>query len=137
MPSWKALFCCLGAAVTAYSQAPPPTAYVVSQVNSMFGPSVTQTISRSGSKAMMESVSPKEAGGSHTFTLYDLTAGTTTSWSAGSASACSAGKFSGDWGDPFVQSAAITSGLAKQNPKDMGAATVNGITRIQTSHKAE
>ncbi len=119
----SAAFALTAFAQAAYSQTPAlPDAYTVTQVNSMFGPPVTQTISRSGNKALVET-----ASAAHTMMLYDLAAGTTTSWSAANPTSCGSGKFSGDWGDPFVQSAGIAKDLMKQNPKDLGAATVNGL----------
>ena len=100
-----------------------PEAYTVTQVMSMFGPAINQTIYRSGPKVMVDQVSSPTT---HTRTLYDLQANTSTSWDVSNASAgCSAGKFSGDWGGPQFATAAD---LAQQNLKDTGAAeTINGF----------
>ena len=40
---------------------------------------------------------------------------------------CIAGTFSGAWGDPFADSIAEMADLVKQNPKQVGTETVNGI----------
>lgn len=96
-----------------------PASYTVTQVNSMAGTSVTQTIYRSGSKAVIDTDS------SHTRTLYDLEAHRNFTWYPADASSCSGGTFSGDWGDPFKTSAELTSEI--KGGKQLGSETVNGI----------
>lgn len=77
------------------SSAPP--AYTVTQVVSMFGPAVNQIVYRSGSKALVDQTS---GSGTHTRTLYDLQAHTSTTWDlANAAGGCSVANFSGDWGN--------------------------------------
>ena len=102
------------------SSAPP--AYTVTQVVSMFGPAVNQIVYRSGSKALVDQTS---GSGTHTRTLFDLQAHTSTTWDlANAAGGCSVANFSGDWGEP---SFATPDDLAKQNLKETGAETVNGF----------
>lgn len=125
----KALWCIAAAALAAYSQTPaPPSAYTATVVNSMFGPEVTQTISRSGSKAVVENVTPASAGGTDHIQLLDLTAGTSLTWDAAQpGNGCGTARFSGDWGDPFEQAKGLNAELAGQHPKETGTATVNGF----------
>jgi len=96
------------------AQPAAPTAYTVVQVNSMFGTPVEQTIYRDGSKALVQQKNLR--------TLYNLQTHTNQSWDA-TRGGCSNGTFGGDWGDPFAMSAEI----AKQNPKQTGAETINGV----------
>jgi hypothetical protein len=112
----------------------PPTAYIISQ---SVGPTGgTSTIYRSGSKALVEFVQPAQGDtpASRTLSLYDLTAGTNTSWSPdASPIQCSAGTFSGDWGDPFAMTAEVTKDIASGDIKPAGTETINGIaTQIYT-----
>jgi hypothetical protein len=68
------------------------------------------------------------APASRTFTLYDLATGANYTWNPdNSAVACSAGTFSGDWGDPFAGTAELQSGIAKGDLKPAGSETINGI----------
>jgi hypothetical protein len=101
-----------------------PTAYTVTVVNSMFGPPVTQTIYRNGSKAVIDLNTPAPAGGTatHVRSLYDLSAHTNQSWDlTDSSGGCSSGTFSGDWGDPFAGLVDVTTG------KMTGTETMNGF----------
>lgn len=122
---------CLTSAWTlALAQASPPTAYTVTEAVVGGTPGTTNTIRRSGSKAVSEVVQPAQGGtpASRTLTLYDLTAGTTVSWNPGATPpACSSGKFSGDWGDPFAMIADVNASVAKGELKPAGAETVDGI----------
>jgi hypothetical protein len=105
--------------------AKPPVAYSVTQTNSMFGPATSMVVYRDGSKALVDQ---RRTEGSHTRTLYDLAAGKSSSWDADSDSGgCSAGTFSGDWGDPFASSGEMAGELAKQHAKEVGAETIGGI----------
>jgi hypothetical protein len=110
---------------------PLPTTYTVTQVNSMMGPAVTETVYRSGSKALVDMTmppSPDKPKGFHTRALYDLQANTSFDWNLNQTPMpCSAGAFSGAWGDPFADSVAEMADLVKQNPKQVGTETVNGI----------
>jgi hypothetical protein len=115
-----------------WSQSAPPTVYTVTQSDSMMGPSLTQTISRSGSKAPIEQTmppSPERPKGLHTRSLYDLQANTSFTWDLNqSPMPCSTGTFSGSWGDPFSpDSLATPAVLTQQNAKAAGAETVNGF----------
>jgi hypothetical protein len=89
------------------------------------------TIYRSGLQILIEYKHPAQADGtpaSRSFNLYDLKAGTSHSWDpSGSPISCSAGTFSGDWGDPFAGGAELTPAIAKGDLKLVGPETLNGI----------
>jgi len=89
-----------------------PTAYRITLTNSTFGPTETITVSRSGSKALVDEVSSAKftvRPGVHTRTLYDLDAHTSTLYTWPNATGgCSTAPFSGDWGDPFTAAADYT-----------------------------
>jgi hypothetical protein len=106
-----------------------PTAYIITQVNSMMGLPVTMKIYRDGSKALIESSHASDGGKvAHTRTFYDLAAGTTVSWDADNAvSGCGNGKFRGSWGDPFEDSASMNADFAKDGAKETGSETLLGI----------
>jgi len=111
-------FCFAALACLLPAQPSAPAAYTVVQVNAMFGSPVEQTIYRDGSKVLVQQKNLR--------TLYHLETHTNQSWDV-TQGACSNGTFAGDWGDPFAMSAEI----AKQNPKETGAETINGVpTRI-------
>jgi hypothetical protein len=111
----------------AHAQA--PTAYTITEINSMMGPSITMKVYRDGSKAIVDNTTPGADGKTtHTRSFYDLQAGRTTSWDLDApAPECSDGKFSGSWGDPFQDSASMTADLAKQGAKDVGVEAFLGI----------
>jgi hypothetical protein len=106
-----------------------PTAYIITQVNSMMGLPVTMKVYRDGSKALVESSHPSDGGKvTHTRTFYDLAAGTTISWDVNNPSnGCGNGTFGGSWGDPFQDSASINADLAKDGAKETGADNLLGI----------
>jgi len=108
-----------------------PTAYSVTEVNSLFGPTVNVTIYRNGSKAVIDSSvppSPASPKGVHSRTLYNLENHTSLGWDLINPSvACGAGTYSGDWGDPFVMSSEFTADAVKQNAKQVGTETINGF----------
>jgi hypothetical protein len=82
-----------------------PIAYTLTVVNSMSGSPMEETVYRDGSRAAIDLNTPAVAGGTatHVRSLYNLTAQTNTSWDMiDSSGGCGAGKFSGDWGDPFT-----------------------------------
>jgi len=97
----------------------------------MMGVASNKTITVDGSKVLVdESYSPDPAfpKGRHTRTLYDLQAHT--SYAADlidAANPCTTGTVSGEWGDPFATSAEFRDQLAKMNPHQVGAETVNGF----------
>jgi hypothetical protein len=113
---------------------PAPEAYIITEVNSMFGPAVTMQIYRDGSKVLVDQSNATASGaqGSHLRTLYDLATHQNFTWDVSNhAVPCTSGKFSGDWGDPFAFSAEINADLANQKAAPAGGTTVNGIpTRV-------
>jgi hypothetical protein len=120
-----------GVGVVGSAGAQQPTEYTVTVVNSMFGPAVTQTVYRDGSKAVIDTSMPAAAPGgkaTRVRSLYDLKAGTNQSWDlTDSSGGCSSGTFSGDWGDPFAGLVDVTKG------KLTGTETVNGFaTKVYT-----
>ena len=112
------------------AQAPPPTAYTIT--SALAGPDPgTMTVYRSGSMALTELNHPAKADGTpanRSLTLYDLKAMTSFSWDPAATSAeCSAGTFSGDWGDPFAMTAELSASIAKGDLKPTGSETLSGI----------
>lgn len=119
----------LALALPLLAAAQAPTAYSVTQVTSMMGPSMTQKIYRDGSKALIENLMTGENGaaGGRPRTLYDLANGKAVTWDADQpAEPCSSGQFKGDWGDPFKGSDDTKAELAKSGAKDGGTETLNG-----------
>jgi outer membrane lipoprotein-sorting protein len=101
----------------------PPTVYTITQGLAGSDPG-TLTIYRNGDKVVMETVLPTQTSRS----LYDLKTGVSLSWDPkASPIQCSAGRFSGDWGDPFAMTAEVTGGIAKGDLKPAGTDTVAGI----------
>jgi hypothetical protein len=124
------ILACLGllALSALLSAQTPPTAYTITQSGAT--PGSTSTIYRSGSKVLMEMSQPAQGGtpASRSFSLYDLQAKTTYTWDPdANPVSCSAGTFSGDWGDPFASTAELSSDIAKGDIKPAGAETINGI----------
>ena len=116
------------------AQAPPPTAYTITSALAGSNPG-TMTVYRSGSKALADMNYPAKPDGTpanRSLTLYDLNAMTSFSWDpAATPVACSAGTFSGDWGDPFAMTAQLSASIAKGDLKPTGSETLNGIlTRL-------
>src|SRR5215471_1427294 len=112
------------------AQSAPPDAYSVTEVNAMMGAPVNLQIYRDGAKALVDQSFSGQgsAKGSHTRTLYDLSAKTSLTWDLINTNApCGVATFSGDWGDPFATSAGLNADLAKQHPTQVGSATLNGI----------
>ena len=105
------------------AQVPQPSAYTITTAlpGSETG---TMTVYRNGSKALTEWSHPSTPDGTpaaSTLTLYDLKAMASYSWDpAATPAACSAGTFSGDWGDPFAMTAELTAGIAKGDLKPSG-----------------
>jgi hypothetical protein len=125
------LVACLGLAVIApLAQAQtPPTSYTIKQnVSAIAG--ATSTLYRSGSRALAVVSLPAQAAApaTQTYSLYDLDAGVDYTWISGvSPIACSAGTFSGDWGDPFALTAEFKKGIAAGELKPAGSETLHGI----------
>ena len=125
MPKRLVLLCLVTAAIACAQYAPPPLQYTVVQQYSLFGPDTTMTVYRDGSKAGMDIVHPD----THSRTVMDLQAHTNISWDATQSGAeCGNSTFTGNWGDPFVQSAGIMDDLNKQHPTPAGIETVNGVS---------
>ena len=129
--SSRALVCTVLLAIASLLPAQaPPTTYTI--VEALPGPGAgTMTVYRSGTKAVIEYNHPAQADGtpaSRSLSLYDLTAGSTFSWDpSGSPIACSAGTFSGDWGDPYGMTAQLKDSITKGDLKPAGTETINGI----------
>jgi hypothetical protein len=100
--------------------APAPNTYSVTQINSMMGGPMPMEIHRDGSKAVVDNT------GSHVRSFYDLASHTQHSWDIQHPeNGCSAGTFSGDWGDPFQSS--DVDGILKQATAPPGSETVAGF----------
>jgi len=112
------------------AQTTPPTAYTITQAL-QGGENGTLTIYRSGSMVLMEyrhAAKPDGTPASHSLSFYDLKAGVSHSWDPSiTPPSCSAGTFSGDWGDPFASTQELTDAIAKGDLKASGAETLNGI----------
>jgi hypothetical protein len=71
---------------------------------------------------------PDGTAANRSLTRYDLKAMTSVSWDPGATPpACSAGTFSGDWGDPYAMTAELSASIAKGDLKPSGSETLNGI----------
>lgn len=119
------------------AQHPPPTAYTIT--SALAGPDPgTMTVYRSGLMALTELNHPAKPDGTaanRVYTLYDLKAMTSFSWDPSATSAeCSAGRFSGDWGDPFAMTAELSAGISKGELKPIGSEILNGVpTKVYSS----
>jgi hypothetical protein len=85
----------------------------------MMGPPVEMRIYRDGDKAVIDHAA------NHSRTLYDLKAHTTLSWDTQSGGGCSAGTYSGDWGDPFTSD--DVDQIIKAATAPPGSETINGV----------
>lgn len=112
------------------AQAPPSAYTIVEGAPGSTNGSVF-TIHRNGTKALLESYHPVLPDGTpaqHSYTFFDIAAGVSHSWDPSiMPPSCDAGRFSGDWGDPFASTAEITAGILKGDLKSSGAETLNGI----------
>jgi len=131
MPSHRILasVAALALAQVAIAQT-PPTAYTVTEVTHTSDTPGAMVIYRNGSKALMDVTFPKsgDTPAHRALTLYDLTAGVTYSWyPAATPIECNAGRFSGDWGDPFVSDDEIPKAIAKGDLKPAGTENIGGI----------
>ena len=129
MSTPRVIFClCVLACSPLLNAQTPPTAYVITQSVGTTGG--TSTAYRSGSKVLVDFIKPAHEGtpASRSFSLYDLTAGTNTSWNPdASPIQCSVATFSGDWGDPFAMTSDVNKGIASGDLKPAGAETLDGI----------
>jgi hypothetical protein len=122
----------VGAAPLRAQYAPAPDVYTVKEISAMMGgPGETLIVYRNGSKAVIDITPPAgaAAGTTPARSVYDLAAQTNISWDpTASTPDCGAGRFSGDWGDPFAGSASMVSDLTKQGAKKTGAESMNGFS---------
>ena len=122
MPTSRVLVCfCAVACAPLLNAQTPPSAYVITQSVGTTGG--TSIIYRSGSKVLVDFTQPAQAGtpASRSLSLYDLTAGTSTTWDpTASPIQCSAGTFSGDWGDPFAMTADSHQGHCQRRHQTRG-----------------
>jgi hypothetical protein len=109
----------------------PPTAYTITESTGDAANSGTTIIYRNGNQAVTDIRQPAQPGGaaaSRTMSLYDLKAGVNHAWTPDTSPVeCSAGSFSGDWGDPFAMTADLSPDIANGNLKRTGAETLDGI----------
>ncbi len=126
---------CLLACAAILNAQTPPTAYVITQSVGPTGSS-TSTIYRSGSKVLVDYRQSAQDGApaSRSFSFYDLTSGTNTTWNPDATPiTCNVGTFSGDWGDPFATIAELQGDIAKGDLKLAGNETIAGIaTQVYT-----
>jgi hypothetical protein len=121
------------APANAVQSGPTPEQYSVTEINGLFGPSLTVQIYRDGQMAMQESSGPPADNfpkGMHTRTFYDLRAGKQYTIDLNNpSSGCGAGNFSGDWGDPFAASAQLLADDPdNKKAKLVGTETVSGVS---------
>ena len=108
----------------------PPTAYTITQAVNGAGAGAFMTTYRSGQRAVTDMFYPAQPGAPahHAFTFYDLTAGVSHTWDPSiTPPSCSAGTFSGDWGDPFEATTEFTEGIKKGDLKPAGVETIHGV----------
>ena len=108
----------------------PPTAYSITQSIVGVPAGSYQTVNRSGSRVLTDMFYCAQPGlpAHHALTYYDLTTHVSHTWEpASTPPSCSAGTFSGDWGDPFESSKELTAGIAKGELKPAGMETIHGI----------
>ena len=101
-------------AAHAETKVTPPSAYTIA--SALAGPDAgTMAVYRNGALVLIEVVHPARADGTpadRALTQYDLKAMTSVSWYPAAASAgCSAGTFSGDWGDPFAMTVELSASI--------------------------
>jgi hypothetical protein len=134
MPASRTLLCLATLTLSnlAFAQT-PPTAYTVIEAAPFYTHPTSMTIFRSGDKALMDvkpSPSSDDPAPHRTFTLYDLKAGISHSWqpaAGGAQPTCSVGRFSGNWGDPFVTDSELSDLIAKGTLKPSGTESIGGI----------
>jgi len=118
---------------SAYSAQPAaaPTRYSVTETLFLVVPNQVMKIGRDGQRAIIEQTLPPNAdtpSGVHSRAYYDIRAGLSYTLDLiDPATPCGPSNVTGDWGDPFVMSAALFGQMAKFHPTVAGAETVNGI----------
>ncbi|MGO8759125.1 MAG: hypothetical protein ACLQG3_13465 [Terracidiphilus sp.] len=133
MPTPRVLACLSLLAFTPLlkGQTPPPTAYTITEATGDAANPGTTTIYRNGNQAVIDirqAAQPGTTAASRTVSLYDLKAGVNHAWTPDASPVeCSAGRFSGDWGDPFAMTADLSGDIAKGDLKPTGEETLNGI----------
>ena len=108
----------------------PPTAYTIIQALQGAPNAGTQTIYRNGTQVVIDTKQTAQPGtpANRSIGFYDLKTGISHAWNPGETPInCSAGTFSGDWGDPFAVTKDITDAIAKGELKPAGAETVSGV----------
>jgi hypothetical protein len=114
------------------AQAPPPTAYTITETIAFPPLGSTMTIYRSGTKVLTDIYRPAQPGSSpaqHTLVLYNLAAGTSWSWNpATTPIACVAAHFSANWGDPFAMTPDLLQNIAKGEFKPAGTESIAGVS---------
>ncbi len=119
------------------ASAQTPTAYTVTEINAMMGANTLMKISRDGSMAVVQQEIPARGGAPmvHVRSVYDLATKKTVTWDpTATGIMCSSATFGGDWGDPFAGSLETKDEIIKQNGKEVGTETVNGMTaRVMTA----
>jgi len=108
-----------------------PTTYTITEAVIGAPVGTTTTIYRNGTKALIDTFFPASADtpkAHHTLSFYDINTGINHTWDpAITPPNCSAGTFSGDWGDPFETTKELTDAIAKGSLKPTGAETLKGI----------
>jgi hypothetical protein len=138
--SWSLVL--LASLITSGTRAQPakaPLAYSVTEVNAMFGATMSLKIDRDGDKAVVdETVSSRSAGspGIHTRSYYDIKNHRSNSVDLNFAKAnCSSGTFDDNWFDPFEMPATLMRSF--ENVQQVGSETVNGFaTKVMESSAA-
>jgi glutamine cyclotransferase len=106
-----------------------PQAYSVTEVTSMFGPSMTLKVDRDGDRAVVDETVPAHSAGStgiHTRSYYNLKNRRSFSVDLDFATAnCSTGTIDDNWFDPYEISATLMGDFA--NARQVGTETVNGF----------
>jgi hypothetical protein len=114
----------LGNSATIGAQTAAPSSYTITANNSMAGPGAVTKTYRLGSKALVDQSNGTNPKAPHTRTLYDLQSHRSFSWYwPESGGGCSAGTFSGDWGDPYTGDAELVS----QGAQQVGTETLHGM----------
>jgi hypothetical protein len=107
-----------------------PTAYSITQSVVGAPAGSYQNVYRNGPRVLIDMFTAALPGqpAHHALTYYDLATHTSHTWDpADTPPSCSAGTFSGDWGDPFEVTKELTAGIAKGELKPAGMENIHGI----------